>query len=153
MIEHYPEYERFADELARLRGRMRSLYGGVRTQTGLNDMELTVLTAVANAKTAPTVAQIGRSLGHPRQMVQRATNHLVELGYVTLTDNPDHKRASLLRVSPAGEAVKEVDRQQTGAITAALHQHVNAARFGTAADLLHTIRTDIEAFLRKSADD
>ncbi|MGB3847509.1 MAG: hypothetical protein WA940_16685, partial [Sphingopyxis sp.] len=70
MSQRFTEFERFADEVARLRGRMRALYADTRAQSGLPEMELTVLTAVVNAASAPTVAQIGRSLGHPRQVVQ-----------------------------------------------------------------------------------
>src|SRR3546814_12463811 len=67
----FPYTTLFRSEVARLRGRMRALYADTRSASGLAEMELTVLTAVVNAAAPPTVAQIGRSLGHPRQVVQR----------------------------------------------------------------------------------
>jgi DNA-binding MarR family transcriptional regulator len=98
--QRFTDFERFADEVARLRGRMRALYADTRAASGIAEMELTVLTAAVNAADAPTVAQIGRSLGHPRQVVQRAANALAERGLVTFADNPDHKRASLIVRAP-----------------------------------------------------
>jgi len=145
----FPEFERFADEVARLRGRMRALFSDARAESGLGEMELTVLTATVNAATAPTVAQIGRSLGHPRQVVQRAANRLVELGLIELTDNPGHKRASLLVATPAGEKLKAEDRDRASTITKAVLQRIATEEFAEAADRLAAIRAEIEDYLRK----
>lgn len=145
----FSEFERFADEVARLRGRMRALFSEVRAGTGLGEMELTVLTATVNAATAPTVAQIGRSLGHPRQVVQRAANRLVELDLVRYADNPEHKRASLLVATPAGERLKADDHIRASAITDAVLERIPAAEFAEAAERLATIRAGIENYLRE----
>lgn len=63
-----------------------------------------VLTAVVRATTPPTVPQIGRSLGYPRQTIQRQAEDLVRLGFVEFVDNPDHKRAKRLVATPSGAA-------------------------------------------------
>lgn len=149
MIREPDEFARFADEVARLRGRIRALFEDVRAQAGLAEMELTVLTAVCNAKRATTVAQIGRSLGHPRQVVQRAANRLVELGLAELAGNPDHKRASLLLPTDAGRKLKAADHRRSVAVTSALLERIEASAFAEAADGLHAIRTGIEAFLKE----
>lgn len=94
------------DELLRLGGRLRSLFSGVARQSGLSPMQLAVLTAVVEARRPPTVPQIGRSLGHPRQVIQRAANALLAAGLVDAVPNPDHKRAPLYRPTPAGIARK-----------------------------------------------
>src|SRR6267142_768778 len=62
------------DEVMRLQGRFKSIFAVSDGVTGLPSMELTVLTAVVEAAGAPTVPQIGRSLGRPRQVIQRAAN-------------------------------------------------------------------------------
>ena len=49
IAQRFTDFERFADEVARLRGRMRALYADTRAESGLAEMELTVLTAVVNA--------------------------------------------------------------------------------------------------------
>lgn len=149
--QRFSDFERFADEVARLRGRMRALFAEVRAEAGLAEMELTVLTATVNAAKAPTAAQIGRSLGHPRQVVQRAANRLAELGLVKFADNPDHKRASLIVATNAGRALKAADHARAQAITADLLARIDARAFAEAADRLGAIRAEIEAYLRESA--
>ncbi len=149
MSQRFTDFERFADEVARLRGRMRALFAETRTQSGLPEMELTVLTAVVNAAAAPTVAQIGRSLGHPRQVVQRAANRLAELGLIAFTDNPDHKRASLIVATEDGRALKAADHSRASAVTKAVLERVDGKAFAEAADRLHAIRQEIEALLRE----
>lgn len=149
MSERFPDFERFADEVARLRGRMRALFAETRAESGLPEMELMVLTAVVNAATPPTVAQIGRSLGHPRQVMQRAANRLAELGLVVFADNPDHKRAWLIVATAAGRALKAADHARARAVTRAVMARIDAATFADAAARMHAIRTEIEAFLRE----
>lgn len=151
MIRELDEFSRFADEVARLRGRIRALFEEARAQAGLAEMELTVLTAIANAQRPTTVAQIGRSLGHPRQVVQRAANRLVELGLAQLAENPDHKRASLLVPTETGRRLKAADHRRSVAVSAALLERIEASTFADAADRLHAIRTGIEAFLKERA--
>ena len=149
MSERFPDFERFADEVARLRGRMRALFAKTRAMSGLPEMELMVLTAAVNAATPPTVAQIGRSLGHPRQVMQRAANRLAELGLVAFADNPDHKRASLIVATDAGRALKAADHARAQAVTRAVMARIDAATFADAAARMHAIRTEIEAYLRE----
>lgn len=148
--QRFTDFERFADEVARLRGRMRALYAGTRAASELAEMELTVLTAVVNAAVSPTVAQIGRSLGHPRQVVQRAANRLAELGLAAFADNPDHKRASLIIATEAGRALKAADHARAQAVTDAIVDRVGSTAFGEAADRLHMIRSAIESYLREN---
>ena len=97
---------RLTDEVVRLQGRFKSIFAGSNGVTGLPSMELTVLTAVVEAASAPTVPQIGRSLGRPRQVIQRATNALIEAGLIEALPNPHHKRAPLLLPTRRGKAVK-----------------------------------------------
>lgn len=149
MSERFTDFERFADEVARLRGRMRALFTDTRAESGLPEMELTVLTAVVNAAAPPTVAQIGRSLGHPRQVVQRAANRLAELGLAAFADNPEHKRASLIVATEAGRALKAADHDRAQAVTRAVMARIDAATFADAAERMHAIRTGIEAYLRE----
>lgn len=149
MSQRFTDFERFADEVARLRGRMRALFAETRAQSGLPEMELTVLTAVVNAAAAPTVAQIGRSLGHPRQVVQRAANRLAELGLIAFAYNPDHKRASLIVATEDGRTLKAADHARASAITTAVLERIDGKAFAEAADRLHAIRQEIEAHLRE----
>jgi len=136
------------DAVHRIRGRLREPFQAAHTGTGLSDMEITVLTAVYEAEQAPTVPRIGRSLGHPRQVIQRAANALIEQGLITLQDNPDHKRASLLAMTEKGVAVKQATKAETDAITASLMDAVDADAVRQATQLLNAIRQQIEAHSR-----
>ena len=49
-----------------------------------------------------TVAQIGRTLHLARQGVQRLADVLVRDGLAAYEDNPAHRRAKLLRITPQG---------------------------------------------------
>ena len=93
------------DELARTRGRIQTAFDSIRFDAQLTEVESIVLSAVTHAQRPPTVPQIGRSLGHPRQVIQRAADALHERGLLDWRDNPDHKRARLLVASDAGAAL------------------------------------------------
>lgn len=61
-----------------------------------------VLAAVEEAPA--TVAGIARALGLARQSVQRVADVLDQEGLAVYEDNPEHQRAKLLRLTPAGRA-------------------------------------------------
>lgn len=69
---------------------------------GLSSASWQVLGAIARADGGMTVSQIARRMGQARQSVQRQTNFLVELEYVTLEHNPDHRRSPLVALTKAG---------------------------------------------------
>jgi DNA-binding MarR family transcriptional regulator len=51
-----------------------------------------------------TVAQIARSMQLARQSVQRLADVLVRDGFAVYQDNPAHRRAKLLRMTPQGRS-------------------------------------------------
>jgi DNA-binding MarR family transcriptional regulator len=137
-----------SDELIRLNGRMKSMFAGARRSQGLGDSELTVLNAVVEAERPPTVPQIGRSLGQPRQVVQRAANSLIAAGLVEPRANPDHKRAVLLCATAEGIALKRGIDARADAIAEAVTGDLDADLVRQAAALLRDIRKQLEARLR-----
>ena len=60
-----------------------------------------------------SVSQIARNMGLARQSVQRLVNELRADSFVVLADNPDHRRANLVSLTPTGRRVlrKIMDRQ------------------------------------------
>lgn len=137
------------DETTRLNGRLKTLFAASRQSVGLGDSELMVLTAVVEAERAPTVAQIGRSMGQARQLVQRAANTLKDAGMIEMVDNPDHKRAPLLKATDQGVAVKrQADATADGIAgqLASAFDREEAIREVTAA--LRDIRRTLERKLR-----
>nr|WP_246580304.1 MarR family winged helix-turn-helix transcriptional regulator [Deinococcus aestuarii] len=55
-----------------------------------------------------TVAAIARTMGLARQSVQRTADLLVADGLAAYEDNPEHRRAKLLRLLPPGQEVLDV---------------------------------------------
>ena len=69
---------------------------------GLTSARSQILAAIDDQPRS--VAQIARLIGLTRQAVQRVANVLVEEGFAGFADNPDHKRAKLVRLSAKGRA-------------------------------------------------
>lgn len=141
-----------SDELIRLNGRMKALFAGARRSEGLGDSELSVLNAVVEADRPPTVPQIGRSFGQPRQLVQRAANSLIEAGLIESLPNPDHKRAVLLRATGQGIALKREIDARADAIAEGIGAALNVENVRVATAALHAIRKQLEARLRSGED-
>jgi DNA-binding MarR family transcriptional regulator len=137
------------DEVVRTGARLRSVFAATRRETGLGESEFTVLNAVVEAARAPTVAQIGRSLGRPRQLVQRAANALVATGLIETAENPDHKRAALLVATARGTALKRAADARGDAIAARLGEGLDLAQMNAVTERLGAVRKDLEARLRK----
>lgn len=140
------------DTTSRLRGRLKSAFAASAADLGLSEMEVTVLNAVTGASTPPTVPQIGRALGHPRQVIQRAANTLVEAGLIAASPNPDHKRAMLLAATPKGDAMKRTADARGQEIAAQLLCSVDPKLVAQANELLETLRKQIDAHFRNTPE-
>lgn len=136
------------DEVTRLNGRLKSTFAASRREAGLNESEMMVLNAVVEAQRPPTVPQIGRSMGQPRQLVQRAANALVEAGLIHTAVNPDHKRAVLLRATEQGIALKREADARAHAIAEELSGDLDDAATRAATLAVRAIRKQLEARLR-----
>lgn len=145
----HSDFALLVDEVSRLRGRFSELLAGREVDVGVSAMAMTVLTATYEAKVPPTVAQIGRSLGHPRQVIQRAAHGLAAQGLIRMDANPAHKRAPILTCTPAGIAAMRAGQDRAGAITAAVMQSLDPADLRAAVDLLHRIRRRIETHIKE----
>ena len=136
------------DEIVRLKGRLQSVFADASAAMGLSPLESMVLTAVVESQTPPTVSQIGRSLGHPRQVVQRAANSLMAAKLLAAAPNPHHKRAQLLQATVAGRKSYR-DAETLGKRAAnSLVRDLDLADCERLARDLHELRSKIEAYLR-----
>lgn len=136
------------DETSRLTGRLKSVFADSRQSVGLNDSEIMVLNAVVEADQPPTVAQIGRSLGHARQLIQRAANSLRDAGLIEMTGNPDHKRAPLLAATDKGIALKRKADALAEQIAENLMPALDRSGVREATAALRALRKQLEARLR-----
>lgn len=136
------------DEVIRLRTRLQSLFAEASAATNLPAMQSLVLTSVIESKHPPTVPRIGRSLGYPRQTVQRATNALLEAGLIETAPNPDHKRARLLGVTPDGQRAYDTSRSRAAKAEREVLAVLDAGECERVARDLKEIRSKIEGHLR-----
>jgi DNA-binding MarR family transcriptional regulator len=88
-------------ETFRLNGQLLEAGDRLTAPLGLTSARWQVLGAINNAGQPLTVAQIGRRMGLSRQSVQRVVNDLESSGFVGLKENPDHKRAKLVVLTPS----------------------------------------------------
>jgi DNA-binding MarR family transcriptional regulator len=139
------------DEIGRLNGRLKSTFADSRRAVGLNESEMMVLNAVVEAERPPTVPQIGRSLGNPRQLVQRAANALIATGLIELAPNPDHKRAALLRATTSGIALKRQIDVQADEVASKIASALDPAVLRMVTRELQALRKQLEAQLRGGA--
>jgi DNA-binding MarR family transcriptional regulator len=98
---------RIINEVLRVHGRIRPLFEQIERATGLSNMELAVLASIAEAREPLTVSRLGRSLGHPRQVIQRTANELVARGLIRTEENPLHRRAPVFSLTPKGRSLKD----------------------------------------------
>lgn len=137
------------DELARTRGRTLAAFSRIRQEAGLTEMESIVLSAVVRARRPPTVPQIGRSLGHARQVIQRAADGLGARKLVAFVDNPDHKRARLLVPTDQGTAVQNANDTMGLEMARQLTAGLDTGEISAAVQSLAAVRHGLETNLRK----
>ena len=127
-------------ETFRLNGQLLEAGDRLAGPLGLSSARWQVLGAVEEEGRPITVAQIGRRMGLSRQAVQRLVNELKADGFVRLEENPDHKRARLVALTPMClarlQALAEVQARWANELTDGL----NAAVLSRAAQLLGEIR-------------
>lgn len=100
-------------EVFRLNGSLLAAGNRLAEPESLTSARWQVMGAIDLEEQALTVAQIARRMGLVRQGVRRIVNELERDGFLTLTDNADHKRASLVCLSEKGRrALKKVDQAQ-----------------------------------------
>jgi DNA-binding MarR family transcriptional regulator len=136
------------DEVIRINGRLKSIFSDVRETTGLSAMEITVLTSVVESQVAPTVPQIGRSLGNPRQVIQRAANALISAKLIHTAPNPHHKRAPLLQATPRGQRLKRKADASAAQAIRSLLRSIDKVKCRRVAAELQQLRHAFEAVLR-----
>jgi DNA-binding MarR family transcriptional regulator len=87
-------------QVIRLNGRFTAAGEALAKPAGQTLARWLVLEAIQD--TPATVAQIARTMRLARQSVQRLADVLVRDGFAAYGDNPAHRRARLLRLTPAG---------------------------------------------------
>jgi len=104
--------------------------------TGLTGARMRVAAVLAPPGAARTVPQAARSLGLTRQAVQRLADDLAERGLAEWRDNPEHRRARLLQLTPAGRAAYSEALQRKLLWAQGLSEGLSPAWLAVATELL-----------------
>ena len=140
------------NEVVRLQSRFEVLFAKVYSGSSLSTLQKLVLSCAVGASLPLTVPQIGRNLGRPRQVIQRAVNDLVHSDLIRKVANPDHKRAALLvPTEMALEMKRQIDRRATRAADALLST-INSKRCAAIQSELRELRHAIEAYTRMKVE-
>ncbi|TCL67132.1 MarR family transcriptional regulator [Rhizobium sp. BK251] len=111
---------------------------------GLSSARWQVMGAIALAGQPLTVAQIARNMGLARQSVQRLVDELQRQGNIDFEDNPQHKRAKLVRLTPAGADAYAGIMERWGALSTRLTRQMDATRIRAAIDILEQLSTGLD---------
>ncbi|OWV69101.1 MarR family transcriptional regulator [Rhizobium sp. R339] len=95
-------FSAFAMTALRLAGHLTAAGDRLAKPAGQTSARWQVLAAARSGDMS--VAQIARALGLARQGVQRLADVLENEGLITYTDNPQHQRAKLVRLTTEGAA-------------------------------------------------
>jgi DNA-binding MarR family transcriptional regulator len=86
-----------------------------------------------------SVAAVARALGLARQSVQRVADALETGGLVAFEDNPRHRRARLMRLTPRGRAALDVIQARQAPWADALGARVGGAKLDRANRVLDEV--------------
>jgi DNA-binding MarR family transcriptional regulator len=103
--EHTPAGQAFTDlvvQALRVHGLLIAAGNRLAKPAGQTEARWQVLGVIEHGPA--TVAEIARVFGLARQSVQRTVGSLVRDGLAALEENPRHRRAKLVRLTPAGKA-------------------------------------------------
>ena len=139
MTETPESYRLLVADVYELAGHSRRSSEALARTTGQTIARWHVLSVVSDGPR--TVASAARRLGLARQSVQRVVDGLVADGDLELRDNPDHARAPLVAITPAGAAVLAELVRRSDAERAALLERagVQAAELDTARTVLRRL--------------
>jgi len=138
-------------EILLANGRIKSVFADAIAATGLTPMAYQSLIVISDAAAPSTVPALGRKLGHPRQVIQRAVNELLAAGLIETQPNPQHKRVRLLLLTEAGRDFKRASDVRVIATAKALLGHVDHERCRRIARELGALRQEIDAYLGQSS--
>lgn len=138
-----PELARVFEETVGLYLRLSAIAATLYHRGEISGPRRTLL--VALARLGPqTVASLARSRAQSRQRLQPLVDSLVDERLLVRRENPAHRRAYLVDLTPKGKAVVRHVLKREGALRAKLDLRISARRLADAAAVLRTVRHAIE---------
>lgn len=129
-------------EVFRVNGLLLEAGDALTLPVGLSSARWQVLGVVEHGPTP--VPHIARTMGLTRQAVQQTVNALVQDGFVQLTDNPHHRRAKLVSLTPKGQDALAFVARRQAAWANQLGAPLDLRRLQSAVQLLREVRQGLE---------
>ncbi len=124
-------------QIFRLNGLITSAGDALAAPAGQTSARWRVLAAIEHEP--ETVARIARRWGQARQSVQRVANELVRDGLANYTENPKHRRAQLLVLTPQGRNALQSIQAAQAAWANRLGEEIGEADLRQAVEILSKI--------------
>lgn len=129
-------------EVFRLNGRLIDAGDSMAAPVGQTSARWQVLGVVAGGPAS--VAQVARTMGLTRQAVQRTADLLAADGLVQYTDNPHHRRAKLMTMTPKGQQALDYIQQGQARWANRIGEQHDLEQMRTAATVLRQLRESLE---------
>ena len=101
-------------EIFKVEGMLNSDGDRLSKEFGLTSSRWKILGAISLSNALLTVPQIGRTMGQSRQAVQRLVDVMTKDGLLVQVDNPNHKRAKYIELTPkAAKIYSKLGEKQT----------------------------------------
>jgi len=131
-------------EIFRLNGQLLAQGDQLTAELRLTSARWQVLGALALENRALTVAQIARRMGLKRQSVQRLVDILVTQEILVLRENPDHKRAKRVELTPVGKEIYQQIEQVQITWANKLAQGIGTEELNNTLEVLRQLRGRLE---------
>jgi DNA-binding MarR family transcriptional regulator len=143
----------FILSIFRLNGRLLSAGDRLVADLGLTSARWQVLGAIAMSPVPEPVARLARNMGLNRQGVQRIVGELNAEGFLELKDNPHHRSAKLVVMTPKGIQAHEAAMRLQAPWVNGLCEGLDAKKIRAATKLLGELRRRLECPSAGSVDD
>ena len=128
----------------RLNGALLTAGDALVGDLGLTSARWQVLGAIDGSPVPLPVAHIARNMGLTRQAVQRSVDDMRADSLVHLEENPYHRRALLVVMTPEGRAAYDQASERQKAWVRELAAGLPSAQIAVAGALLHELRRRVE---------
>ena len=131
-------------EVFKLQGLLNSEGDALTQEYGLSSARWKILGAIEVRSEALTVPQIARTMGQSRQAVQKVVTAMHKDGFLSLIENPNHKRAKLIELTTKGKKAYESLKMKQIPWANKHSEHLNATELKMTLNILKSISNSFE---------
>jgi DNA-binding MarR family transcriptional regulator len=132
-------------EVFRLNGALIASGDALVADLGLTSARWQVLGAIALQDKPAPVVRLAENMGLTRQSVQRVTDDLADAGLVNFAENPNHRRAKLVKLTRQGEALYSAASRRQGPWAQRLRAGISTKEIEAATQTLARLRERLVA--------